>query len=762
MQPTQNNIGLRVLDYTVQNNDKVSLPAKETRNTLRKIYLVGQTRLTNAQFADPTSGKGLVLDVWAKNPKWVQGSNCCNQLVQNLVKKLGLNSPKEFNTYVTNAKEYAALKLFPLTREGLPLYLDTVTQWGKSGTNDQIEFDTSDVKNPKLVKAVAPVDESGYLPDTAVPSQQILNRPFSPPGLPELLPPSPFSDIQLFKESSGQAATAEGDGTPSSKGHASSDFVGSIDANGNSAATLTSVRAGGVVQDVVIVLEDAAKAAGIAGLAVAPVFIILDFAHGNPVGGAFGAVGLFLGVLAATAVSGPVGWLVGGLAALFSILPSFFNKPASDPPHAENATEIIQYAMFGDIHHTGNEKCRLQNPNCTALYGPGVLSLAFKWDNFDPIAFLLQYNAGFAMTIPEIATAFYLIDPSKPNDGADKAATITCNPPTRVCNRFNCPGVKKKICGTATFSLNRPLITIPVLNQTADKIYNRIIPKPHGDCKLINDVAGTHYSDYNLTITGSPVAIACGVTASLNVSGVVSLINDTDANNGLPAAFNSPANKSTDGSVHEVAAPSPIGFSLNNLNATNSVCLAGSGGSMCFPNGTYDIQKGTFGFDSSKVDSLSIAPGASLTFTAPATGKPHQALSLETSTYKSDQPATNNAFRKAFGAIAASALGPRTFNALMPAGNDGPPTACLFSLPQFHGDVTCYGEGSGNVSANVAGVPQSITLHGNASAWVYGKYYGDDGGQRITMNTPDLTAVPLGADDNFNKKIKALWVAGPG
>lgn len=305
------------------------------------------------------------------------------------------------------------------------------------------------------------------------------------------------------------------------------------------------------------------------------------------------------------------------------------------------------------------------------------------------------------------------------------------------------------------------LITIPVLNQSADKIYDRMIPKPHGDCKLINDVAGTHYSDYNITITGSPVAIACGVTASLNVSGIVSLINDTNANNGLPAAFNSPANKSTDGGIHEVAAPTPIGFPPNALNASNSICLAGSGGSMCFPNGTYDIQTGIFGFDSSKVDSLTLAPGASLTFTVPVTGKPHQALNLQPSTYTSNQPATKKGFKTSFGAIAATAFGPRTFTALMPAGNDGPPVACLFSQPQYHGDVTCYGVGSSNVSLNVANVPHSLSLHGNASVWIYGNYYVDNGGQRVTVNTPDLTAVPFGADDNFSKRIRGLWVTGP-
>ena len=797
VQPRPGLLGLRVLDYTVQNNDKTTLAEKQTRSTVRKIYLVGQTTMTNAEFADPSTGKGLVLDVWSKNPMWVQGSNCCNQFVQNIVQKLNLKTPKQFNNYVSMAKEYAALRLPPMTREDLPLFIDTVTEWGGEGGNEQVEFDTTDLKNPKLVKPAAPVDESGYQADTAVLTEDGLKMPLAKPGSLPPPPPSPFADVNLDALSS-EAATG-GDSSSSKPGVGGDNSQAAINANADKAQAVSSVRIGGVNSDITVVLEETAKAAGVAGIAIAPLFVILDFAQGNPVGGAFGAVGLFLGTLAVTALEGPIGWLVGGLAALFSILPSLFNKASPQFPSAHNATEILQYAMFGDIHHTGNEKCREQNPNCTALYGPGVIGASLKWDNFDPIAFLLQYNNGYAMALPEIAAAFYIVDSSKPGDGADKIATISCQAQRSGCTRFACPGAERGVCGKATFKLNRPLVTIPVLNQTADKIYDRIIPKPHGDCKLINDMSEDHYAEYNITVTGSPAAIACGVTASIanntlptanstsptanhtspnlssanshnisslasgnysrpmfsNSSRPVSLINDPEAYNGLPAASHSLGNMSTDGSIHEVAAPSPTGFTPNALNATNAVCLSGSGGNMCFPNGTYGIQTGVFGFDSSKVNSLSLPAGASLSFTVPAKGKPHQALSLQTWRYNTNQPSSNQNFVHNFHSIVATAFGPRTFDAQVP---DGPPVVCLFSQPQYTGDMTCYGLGSGNVSANAVNVPQSLALHGNANVWIYGKYYGDDGGARVTVDTPDLTTIPLGVDDNFNKKIKALWV----
>ena len=654
-------------------------------------------------------------------------------------------------------------------RRNLPLYLETYDGWGSTVTKERAQFDTNDIQNPKLVQPATKVDDLKYLADTADPSKDLLKQPLlDPSSESSSAPPRPFTNIELVQQSSNAAATGGQDSTPqggvsqnsgpSSGTELSDSSEGSVAANDDLYRSITSVRVNGVVSDLTVVLQTTAKAVGIAGMAIAPVFIILDFAHGNVIGGAFGAVGLFLGILAVNVIEGPIGWVVGGLAAFIAIIPSFFTHPASDPPHVSNATEIIQFAMFGDIHHTGNEKCQEQNPNCTAMYGPSLIAMSFQWDNFDPIAFLLQYNAGYAMTIPEMASAFYVVDPSKPNDGADKIATITCKPPTVGCGRFSCPPADKTVCASATFGLNRSLITIPVLNQTADKIYDRIIPKPHGDCKLINDISGQTYSDYNLTVTGSPVAIACGVTPSLNIDGAATLINDTIANNTLPAALHSFANQSTDGNIHEVAAPSPTGFPPTPLNPSNSICLTGTSGNMCFPNGTYDIQTGLFGFDSSKVTNLSLAPGASLAFTVPDKGKPHAPTTLHQWTYTTNQSTSSRAFSTNFNAIAATAPGPRTFDALMPPGNDGPPVACLFSQPQYHGDMICYGVGSGNVSANVAGAPQSLALHGQASVWVYGSYYGDDGGQQITDSTPDLATVPLGADDNFSQKIKALWV----
>ena len=53
--------------------------------------------------------------------------------------------------------------------------------------------------------------------------------------------------------------------------------------------------------------------------------------------------------------------------------------------------------------------------------------MALGMMNFDAVAFLLQFNDGFPMTIPEMAKHFYVIDDRKNGDGKDKMAIIDCH-----------------------------------------------------------------------------------------------------------------------------------------------------------------------------------------------------------------------------------------------------------------------------------------------------------------------------------------------
>lgn len=133
--------------------------------------------------------------------------------------------------------------------------------------------------------------------------------------------------------------------------------------------------------------------------------------------------------------------------------------------------------------------------------------MAMGMNNFDSIAFLTQFNEGYAMTIKAISKEFHVVDEHKEGDGGDKVATIKCH------NSKGVPGPRgttfgadsPKQCNDPTFHINRlecvshghavltrnsrELIHLPNIDETADKVFDRIIPAPNGDCKLIAHVS---------------------------------------------------------------------------------------------------------------------------------------------------------------------------------------------------------------------------------------------------------------------------------
>ena len=223
-------------------------------------------------------------------------------------------------------------------------------------------------------------------------------------------------------------------------------------------------RAGSVLKALTAISKaDLIALGGAAAAAVGAVFVLLDFINHDWVGGAIGAVGLAAGLVAGLLVTGPLGWVIGGaIAALFAILPGLF-KDQHPPAKITDLQGIIQWKMFGDASHTGNEQCQQGtsdtpgNKDCQALYGPGTLATVLGFENFDAITFQIQYNLGYPMTIPDIAKAFYVIDPDKKGDGDDKIATIKCN------NKKGSPagragiigGDNPSLCNHPTFAINR-------------------------------------------------------------------------------------------------------------------------------------------------------------------------------------------------------------------------------------------------------------------------------------------------------------------
>ena len=756
-------MAIQVVDWGAENsNQKIGLKSNAPTRTRMIWKLDGGTKLANAQLADPKTGKGAVLDTYARSPGYTLGTNDCNTFVKNLVEHLGLDAGPEFGDVYRRSAEWNSQG--NIHAPEIELHLERVAQWNKDMVNPVTEFTLENPASPRFHDTTDPSDPR-YVPwGEQIKVPDAMNLPPSPfDTTPPTLPDVEANPLQ----SSGQHDVClrgldRRCGAPQA----------------NSPKTISNLRMNGILSEISVITKELATAASIVGAALAPAFIILDFLNGEAVGGAFGAVGLTLGV-AASLFEGPVGWVMAAIGIMFSILPAHAPGGGHNYPERDNAQRIIQYAMFGDAEHTGNEKCREGvdgqpgNPNCTAVYGPGVISAAFGWDNFDPVVFLLQFNDGRPMSIPDMAAAFYIADPHNPNDGVDKMAVIGYTPGVDCIDPSDCdPTMSSQLCYNPFFSINRAMITIPVINQTADQVYNRLLPQPGGDCKIVSDVSGRAYPEYNITFTGAPVAIACNLSASMNINGTATLINGTaNPTNGTANPFTAqrPAltgsgNSSTDGSVHSVAVPPPSPFAQV-LNASNAVCLGSPSTTYCFPNGTYSNQQGSFGFDSSKVNSLTLPTGASLAFTyerwgLDSTGLAETIVAYDPMNYTANiAPNDDGDFNRGIQGLSTAGRY-RTFDCLLPTTPD-PPVLCIFSGTNYQGDVYCLGAGGGNLTGSMQNQAQSIMLHGGVTAWIFSSFYGDAAGQLVSHSIADLSTETLGGSRNFNKVIMALYILPP-
>ncbi|KAL9076958.1 MAG: hypothetical protein Q9161_000591 [Pseudevernia consocians] len=293
-------------------------------------------------------------------------------------------------------------------------------------------------------------------------------------------------------------------------------------------------------------------------------------------------------------------------------------------------------------------------------------------------------------------------------NGSNQIATIKCNNKPGHSNAFDgFDGDDATICNYSTFQLNRALITLPIIYEIADNIYNRKIPNPGGDCNLINNAPNDlNVPQYNLTITGQPVAIACNVSASEVIDGTVIPLDPTS--NQTPTNVSS-ANSSTNGLAgHQLSIPPPTPFAAH-LNSTIALCLNGQGGVLCLPAGTHDT-------------------------------------------------AANPAL--AAKMAAAPKMGPNRggapWNASLPD-TPVPPVICPFIQSNHNGDVRCYGPGGGALETDIVNRRESIAVHGNAMAEIYAQEYGDAGGASVTADIMDLTD-EIYRDGSFNQKVVALRV----
>ncbi|KAI9889731.1 MAG: hypothetical protein M1814_005030 [Vezdaea aestivalis] len=838
---------VRVRDYGLGNpQDPPS--TRFAYNRYIKVFNVGTTQLSNEALLD-TNGRGVVSEVWSPNRMYSTLTNNCIKLVGDVLTKMGVAHPP----YLANVFAETNIPLLMYSRHGrvvaqdVPVRLERYAPKGNPDGKEAWAFDVTDSKNPQLlvhtqggnpIGSVATIDSVVTGTDVngdsrVLRTQQGFSDFFGRSRPTELYvdPPfNPFADTSGSQQSSPRnpfdiPLDLGGDERPSSSTSAfqASEKTSKLTVAGP--AEIAVVRTGGVLKNVLSVAEKSATVLGIGGIIASSTFIILDIINGDFKAAAFAAAGIALeiaGIALDLLATGPIGTIVGLVAGiLFAILPGLISSYKSPAP-TNNPAQIIQFAYFGDKDHTGNEACNKQrsqqglSQNCTALYGAGVLSKIFKWNNFDSAAFLLEYNSGHAMSIIDIAAAFQVKDYSQPDWGSDVKASIDCGPfraPSPPPGVSDITAYNKKYdfsprggyaCKDAKFMLQRKLIKLSQLNVTADNIYGRIIPAPGGDCKILSDpIEGVQVPFFDLTVTGRPVAIACNLTAdsltgidpnanytmvtssnanlttyssgtvltynpstnsTSNVTYTTSSINGSIQTNTSASIYTTANVTSTDGSASRAyqAPPPPVAFTV--YNDTNSVCLSSPGGRVCLPNGTYGISTGAWGGYSTKgANGLSSPDGAGVSF---------DVLLYDVKDNPSPYDVETNSTVFFFENITAGASSDFSKKMNLEANYKNPfnvfvsplfskPGACLHSQKNFLGDVQCFGLGGTNLTGPVVAQTSSLSLRGNASAWVYGEKYGDLGGVQVTRDVADLATLPYGSERNFDKQIRAMWIRLP-
>jgi len=263
------------------------------------------------------------------------------------------------------------------------------------------------------------------------------------------------------------------------------------------------------------------------------------------------------------------------------------------------------------------------------------------------------------------------------------------------------------------------------------------------------------------TIQGSSPAIACNLTNYMNIDG-----NVVPVDSGHPNPRVSNGSTSTDG-VNGAYVPPPDmpkgpGFQYP-LTPDKSVCISSPHNDpLCLPNGTYNAQTT---YDFSKVNAPTLCKNCNLTtnyqeLSSVATpgmvsGNMVAAGKIYTSniaagkdkTFDSDMKGINNGY------------GGGSITILTPSATD-PVVVCLFSQPNFFGDVLCLGQGGGALPDKWQNKAQSIKSHNGAWAFLFMKSYTSLEQAQVQGDTPDLaTVLWQGTTDvNFSKKVVAIWV----
>ncbi|MCJ1382769.1 hypothetical protein MMC17_005882 [Xylographa soralifera] len=812
------NIAVDVTDWGIKNSMQ-PIGLAPSAHRIREIAVVGSWRGTNIELMNPQDGSGLVANAWAMNSIYEAGFNGCGHLAVAILEQMHLKVSPQVMKRIQGGNQFMnqiGAKTAPISQ--VRLQYNTIIQWGQPAVSRKSWILTQGSKSgaQNTYNAAAAQSTQGNIKVPYDHTGDVISKPgdFTLASIPDgivssfntskefedeawiipLLDQEPQPIAQPFQESPPK--------DPSFKPSSVQDLA--LAESGDDVFMLT--RANSVRNLISMTTTTVVKGLAVTAAIAEPLFVILDFVHGNWVGGALAVAGTVLEAVEVavvemtTAELGPVGWLVDiAITALFLILPGLFKKPPNHPPN-NSAQKIIQFAMFGDPNHTGNEKCQQGNPQCQVVYGPSVIANTFGWELFDAIVFMIQFNQGLTMTIPDMAAAFTaIVDNSEGShpSGTPQIATITCADPYKHMRTDPFEG--EAVCVKSGFVLDRTMITLPNIGQTAYDVHPRIInSQGWGDCKMVAaSLSGMSFPDYNYTLLNTPVSIACGI-GQVNVG--ANALPWGSFTGGNIASLSNPANQSTDGNGGEAQTSftGTVAPFQSLLSSTNGLCLSGTQGSICLPNGTYTPQTGSLGYNSQYTTAMTLPssggqlivdsvvndierrafthdsdnvgvfeyspsdplpslferspePAVVPSFTWTATGK-------KKFIFDQNQSSSNRSFITAFSHLTSQKAG----DIIVLTPNQAiPPGACLFTQTNYQGDVQCLGVGAGPLPPNLVKTSKSISVLGNATVWVYSGQFNDNTQQNLQGSVADLNNIPDGTNSGYQDMVVAMWIAAP-
>lgn len=470
---------IRVTDWGLRNNDKpMGIPQPGYLTDYFELF--GKTNLTNRQILDPSTGKGLIHDVWSRNTSLALKSYNSIDFMHACIAQLGLglapsNNPKAIipsrialaQTYWRNV--WVAEKVVT----HYPIWYETLSGWGTQVQKSRAEFHWEVGANPSagmIPSHPIPLDQAStnhstdnHISDLAAPGmteaylasgdtvksapdyQYIYAQPTFPHHIQRRVDPPMVSDTHLVLNPGDEYAVgtrlveetdihatrpASIDGT---------DIVPPADRPTD--ATISRIGSRPIMQ---LVRKGFGVAAAISTFAI----IVVDIKEKHVDGLIFGLVSgvALLAGLGFYSLMGPA--LVPEFLMIASMLigevPDIIGAPH---PHASWKREssapmfplktdvqgILQYTIVGDRNQTGNEKCLNKGyKDCKVVYGPYFLAKALQIEPFDAFAILIHYNDGYPMCMTDLIKAFTL---STAPDSGNQVATIDCSHSTHQHQR---------------------------------------------------------------------------------------------------------------------------------------------------------------------------------------------------------------------------------------------------------------------------------------------------------------------------------------